>query len=69
MPGHGASVTVLQSGERIMERFDADMVKILEDACSTRGMEIRTGVNPVEIKNGIPGPAKCFSRAGTLPPG
>ncbi len=45
----GASVTVLQRGNRIMERFDADMTAILEDACSTKGIDIRTGVNPVEI--------------------
>ncbi len=60
----GASVTVLQQGERIMERFDADMVKILEDACSTRGMDIRTGVNPVEIKKHDSGACEVLLECG-----
>jgi glutathione reductase (NADPH) len=51
----GAAVTVLQRGKDIMERFDRDMVAILEDACSTRGMNIRTGVNPVEINKKVSG--------------
>ncbi|MFO7801040.1 MAG: NAD(P)/FAD-dependent oxidoreductase [Desulfovermiculus sp.] len=46
----GASVTVLQRGERIMKQFDPDMVTILEDSCSIRGIDIRTGVNPLEIR-------------------
>ena len=46
----GASVTVLHRGERIMKQFDPDMVSILQDACSTRGMDIRTGVNLKEIR-------------------
>jgi len=46
----GAEVTVLQRGSRIMERFDADMVSILEDACGTKGIDIRTGVDPTKIE-------------------
>jgi glutathione reductase (NADPH) len=45
-----SSVTVLQRGSRIMERFDADMTAVLEDACSTKGIDIRTEVNPVELR-------------------
>ncbi len=46
----GASVTVLHRGERILKQFDPDMVSILQDACSTRGMDIRTGEGPKEIR-------------------
>ena len=49
----GASVTVLNNGKRILEPFDADTVKILEDACNARGIDIRNGVSVAEIrKNG-----------------
>ena len=46
----GASVTVLHRSGRIMKQFDPDMVSILQNACSTRGMNIRTGKSPVEIR-------------------
>lgn len=46
----GASVTVLHRGERIMKQFDPDMVSILQAACSTRGMDVRTEVSPKEIR-------------------
>lgn len=46
----GSMVTVIQRGSRIMERFDPSIVSILEDACITRGMDLRTNAQPVEIE-------------------
>ncbi|MFO7850617.1 MAG: NAD(P)/FAD-dependent oxidoreductase [Spirochaetia bacterium] len=60
----GSSVTVLQRGNRIMERFDADMVAILEDACSTKGIDIRTKVNPVEIRKNDKGDYSVLLEGG-----
>ncbi len=62
----GASVTVLQRGQRIMKQFDPDMVSVLQDACSTRGMDIRTGVTPVEIRKRDPGPYEVILKGGEV---
>ena len=62
----GASVTVLQRSQRIMKQFDPDMVSILQDACSTRGMDIRTGMSPVEIRKSDSGPFEVILKGGEV---
>ena len=46
----GASVTVLQRGARVMDRFDPDLVDALQESCSARRIDIRTGVQIQSIE-------------------
>ena len=60
----GASVTVLQRSERILKQFDPDMVSILQQACTTRGVNIRTRVSPVEIRKSDSGHVEVMLEDG-----
>jgi glutathione reductase (NADPH) len=51
----GTSVTILQRGERILDRFDHDMTEILCKSLSNLGIEIRTGSNPERIEKNSEG--------------
>ena len=62
----GASVTVLQRSERIMKQFDPDMVSVLQQACTTRGVNIRTRVSPVEIRKSDSGPYEVILKGGEV---
>jgi glutathione reductase (NADPH) len=41
----GAAVTVLQRGERILKRFDAELAGLVANSCHDLGIKIVTGVN------------------------
>lgn len=60
----GAKVTVIQRGGRIMERFDPYVVSILENACVTRGMDIRTEENPSAIEKRSSGQYRVCLESG-----
>jgi glutathione reductase (NADPH) len=47
----GAGVTVLQRGDRVMDRFDPDLVDVLMKSCSLRSIDIRTKVETKSIDN------------------
>lgn len=51
----GASVSILQRGERILDRFDSDMTEILQGSLSGLGVDIRTGTGPEKIEQGQEG--------------
>ncbi len=46
----GAQVTVLQRGERVMDRFDPDLVDALQESCTVRKIDIRTNVETHSIE-------------------
>lgn len=47
--GFGAQVTVLERGERILAREDADVAASVAQALADRGVEVRTGARVVEL--------------------
>ena len=46
----GVQVTVLQRGERVMDRFDPDLVDALQESCTVRMIDIRTNVETHSIE-------------------
>lgn len=49
--GFGAQVTVLERGERILAREDADVAASVEQALTDQGVEIRTGTQVVGLED------------------
>jgi glutathione reductase (NADPH) len=51
----GAEVTVLQRGDRVMDRFDPDLVAELQKGCATRAIRVITGAETESITLGEDG--------------
>lgn len=60
----GAQVTVLQRGERIMERFDADLVATLQDGCAARSIRVFTRAHTEAIERSPDGALRVRLAAG-----
>ena len=56
----GAKVTVLQRGERVMDRFDPDLVDELQRGCTARSIEIVTNAETESISSAETGGTHPF---------
>ncbi|MDQ6628324.1 MAG: NAD(P)/FAD-dependent oxidoreductase, partial [Pseudomonadota bacterium] len=61
----GAEVTILQSGERMLEAFDADLVGWLMEKFVTFGIDVRTGTSVVAVEK-IGGGYRVSARQGGM---
>jgi glutathione reductase (NADPH) len=60
----GADVTVLQRGDRMLSRFDSDLVGWLMESFAAQGIDVRTGSTVEGIKKGAAGYEVLVSAGG-----
>jgi glutathione reductase (NADPH) len=64
----GADVTVLQRGDRVMDRFDADLVAELRKGCATRSIRVVTNAETEKITTGRKGTRIVHLAPGAVSP-